>query len=494
MVSTNGTGVTKSPQEQRYDQRRQARLDAHTNRQKYDAVLNEFQPDAVEIERQSVPGGARWTLYTAIALICATIAWSYWAQVDQVVVGEGKLITTVAPVLIDTKLPSPIRSINVKFGDRVKAGQVVATLDPTFSDVDVKKLETKQALLLALKARLTAERDAQSFSIAGHEDDLDWLMQSQLYLQRKDAYDSKINEFEAEQNKFKAAQENNFEAIKFAKSNYVDFKEYESRILKLYDKGSKSEEDRLSRKVQTNDAEMKWRDAWHKKIELAKDVEALLTRRNAFIAENRAKIMTELVEAHEKLVETDQELQKANQANSYTDVVVPDTLDYKEFVVIDVSEKSVGTIGEPGQPLLKLIPTDVPLEVEIEIQGKDIALIREASTEQIENPEKGLPYGSEVRIKLVSFPFQKHGTLSGVVRKISEDSFEREESKGIPSLTTYKVRVQLLEPVKLDDVKDTFRLMPGMAATAEIKVGRRRVLDYFLYPLIRYLDQSIREP
>jgi hemolysin D len=494
MVPTDGTGVTKSPQAQRYDQRRQARLDAHTNRQKNDAILNEFQPDAVEIERQSVPGGARWTLYCVIALICATITWSYWAQVDQVVVGEGKLITSVSPVLIDTKLPSPIRSINVKFGDRVSAGQVVATLDPTFSDVDVKKLETKKALLLAQKARLISERDGQTFSIAGHEEDLDWLMQSQLYLQRKDAYDSKIREFEAEQDKLNATQENNLEAIEFAEENYLDFREYEERIKKLYDKGSKSEEDRLSRKVQSNEAKKNLRDSLYKKEELAKEFEAIKTRRNAFIAENRAKIMTELVEAHEKLVETDQELQKANQANSYTDVVVPDSLDYKEFVVIDVSEKSVGTIGEPGQPLLKLIPIDVPLEVEIEVQGKDIALIREASIHQIQNPNEGLPYGSEVRVKLVSFPFQKHGTLRGVVRTISEDSFEREENKGVPSLTTYKVRVQLLEPVKLDNVTDTFRLMPGMAATAEIKVGRRRVIDYFLYPLIRYLDQSIREP
>jgi HlyD family secretion protein len=396
--------------------------------------------------------------------------------------------------LIDTKLPSPIRSINVKFGDRVSAGQVVATLDPTFSDVDVKKLETKKALLLAQKARLISERDGQTFSIAGHEEDLDWLMQSQLYLQRKDAYDSKIREFEAEQDKLNATQENNLEAIEFAEENYLDFREYEERIKKLYDKGSKSEEDRLSRKVQSNEAKKNLRDSLYKKEELAKEFEAVKTRRNAFIAENRAKIMTELVEAHEKLVETDQELQKANQANSYTDVVVPDSLDYKEFVVIDVSEKSVGTIGEPGQPLLKLIPIDVPLEVEIEVQGKDIALIREASIHQIQNPNEGLPYGSEVRVKLVSFPFQKHGTLRGVVRTISEDSFEREENKGVPSLTTYKVRVQLLEPVKLDNVTDTFRLMPGMAATAEIKVGRRRVIDYFLYPLIRYLDQSIREP
>jgi HlyD family secretion protein len=494
MVSANGTGLEKSPQEQRYEHRRKARLEAHTKRQKNDALLNEFQPDAVEIERQPVPGGARWTLYCVIAMICASVAWSVWAQVDQVVIGEGKLITSVSPVLIDTKLPSPIRSIDVKFGDRVTAGQVVATLDPTFSDVDVKKLETKRALLLALKARLTAERDGVEFSLAEHETDLDWLMQQQLFLQRKESYDSKIRELNAEENKLKVTQKNNEETIAFAKENYLDFREYEERILNLVERGSKSYEDKLSRKVQSNDAKMKLQDALFRKEELVKEIEAVVTRRAAFIAEERAKVVAELVQAHEKLVETDQELQKANQANSYTNVIVPDSLEYKEFVVIHVSEKSVGTVSEPGQPLLKLIPLDVPLEVEIDVHGKDIALIREADLTQPATAGKELPSGSEVRVKLASFPFQKHGTLRGAVRKISEDSFEREEAKGVPSMTTYKVRVQLLDPIELENVTENFRLMPGMAATAEIKVGHRRVIDYFLYPLIRYLDQSIREP
>ena len=52
----------------------------------------------------------------------------------------------------------------------------------------------------------------------------------------------------------------------------------------------------------------------------------------------------------------------------------------------------------------------------------------------------------------------------------------------------------MLDPGKLENVPDNFRLMPGMATTVEIKVGRRKVIEYFLYPLLRYLDESIREP
>ena len=58
----------------------------------------------------------------------------------------------------------------------------------------------------------------------------------------------------------------------------------------------------------------------------------------------------------------------------------------------------------------------------------------------------------------------------------------------------YKARIRLEDSVVLDDVPENFRLMPGMTTTAEIKVGRRRVIEYFLYPLLRYQSESIREP
>lgn len=492
MVSTNGTGLKQSPKEQRHEKRRKARLEAHLDRQNLDPVLIEFQPDAVELEKQPVPGGARWTLYVCITLILSAIGWSYWAKVDRIVVAEGKLITSVSPIMIDAKLAAPIRTINVKFGDRVKVGQVLATLDPTVSDADVDLLKTKRDLLLALQSRLMAEKEEREFDISGHETDRDWVVQYQLFQRRKEAYTAKIREFQAEQSKLKVTQANNEEAIKFLKTSYLDFKEYEERIKRLREKGSASEEDMLARRLQSNESEMKYQDAVNRKAELIEEVEALRTRLEAFIADERSRVMMDLVDTHEKLVEVRQELQKAVQAQSFVNVTVPDSLGYSEFVVFEVAEQAIGTIMQPGQPLFKLVPLDVPLDVEIEVFGKDIALIREVNPANLESGE--FPPGSDVRVKLASYPFQRHGTLKAVVRTISEDTFEKEQTPGNPAMTAYRVRLQLVEPIELENVNENFRLIPGMATTAEIKVGNRRVIEYFLYPLIRYLDRSIREP
>ena len=181
MATTNGSDVDRSSvKEERMRRRREARSDSQRARQNQDKLLVEFQPDAVELEHRSVPGGARWTLYTVIALVIGFVAWSYWAEVDRIVVANGKLITTETPVVLQPITTMEIKKINVGFGDKVRVGEVLATLDPTFTDADVQQLESKQLSLRSNIARGVAERDGSLFSIAGHEGDKDWQMQYQL--------------------------------------------------------------------------------------------------------------------------------------------------------------------------------------------------------------------------------------------------------------------------------------------------------------------------
>ena len=99
--------------------------------------------------------------------------------------------------------------------------------------------------------------------------------------------------------------------------------------------------------------------------------------------------------------------------------------------------------------------------------------------------------GSKVSVKLAAFPYQEHGTLDGIVRSISEDAFEKDTPQG--PMAIYRARIQIEDPSQLIGVKSS-RLSAGMTTVAEIKVGKRRVIKYFLYPLIRSWDTSLREP
>jgi hemolysin D len=130
--------------------------------------------------------------------------------------------------------------------------------------------------------------------------------------------------------------------------------------------------------------------------------------------------------------------------------------------------------------LFSLVPRNVPLQAEVNVDGKDISRVA---------------VGQLVRIKFDAFPFQKYGTESGTVRVISRDSFapEAKADRASQMPAHYRVLVDL-SGAELHGMPENFHMIPGMTVMAELNAGRRSVISYFLYPLLRGLDESIREP
>ncbi len=156
-------------------------------------------------------------------------------------------------------------------------------------------------------------------------------------------------------------------------------------------------------------------------------------------------------------------------------------------IVLKMAERSVGSIIQQAEPFITLVPFNSDIEAEVDVESKDIGRIRT---------------GDAVRVKLDAFPFQRHDTLPGKVRVISEDAYQRnagEMPASIASRTSSLPRPStgpgsICSSTTLRNVPEGFRLMPGMKVRAEIKVGKRSVISYFLYPVIRALDESLREP
>ncbi len=483
-----------SVREQRRIRRESARIETIRQRRNQDDIIAEFQPDAVEIETRSIPGGARWTLYTVFALVASAIAWACWAEVDKIVTAQGKLITVDPPVVIDTQVAAAIRTMNVEFGDRVKAGQLLATLDPTYPEADLKQLHGRIAALEANIARLKAEQTESDFDPPIAATDKNYAMERSVFLRRRTEYEAKIREFEANKKKYAVLSKNNEADISSEFDKLDLYSGFLKTTRKLVKSGSKSELDLLGAVLQVGGAEKDYNTALGKREQYASEIDALDAQRDAYMATWSSDAVQMLAEATQSRKDAEQELAKLIHTNSQVELRVPNNLPQKEFFVLEVADVSVGSVSEPGQPVFRLVPLDVPFEVEADIPAKDVQLIQEGTAEQFAARE--LPKGSQVRIKVSAFPFQRHGTLDGVVRRISEGSFEKGEQAAIlnpEAATTYKTRIQIIDPNALKDVSNHFRLMPGMTATAEIKVGKRRVIQYFLYPLLRYMDESFRE-
>jgi hemolysin D len=93
----------------------------------------------------------------------------------------------------------------------------------------------------------------------------------------------------------------------------------------------------------------------------------------------------------------------------------------------------------------------------------------------------------DAEIKIHTFPFTKYGLIDAEVTSISDDATV-DEQRGL----IYGMELLMKQnAIQVDNCEE--RLMPGMAVTAEVKTGTRRIIEFFLAPLLRYKQESIRE-
>lgn len=93
----------------------------------------------------------------------------------------------------------------------------------------------------------------------------------------------------------------------------------------------------------------------------------------------------------------------------------------------------------------------------------------------------------DAEIKIHTFPFTKYGLIDAEVTNVSDDAMV-DEQRGL----IYGMELLMKQNTIMVDNREV-KLMPGMAVTAEVKTGTRRIIEFFLAPLLRYKQESIRE-
>jgi hemolysin D len=431
----------------------------------------DFQSDARKIDERRPPWVARATLYVLVAVIIVAGIWAAVAKVDRIVVAPGKLVTTASTIVVQPLETSVVRSLNARVGDVIRKGDPLATLDPTFSEADAGQLRVKIKSLAAQIDRLEYELDDRPYQPGSLSDDA--RLQSTIWARRTEqnkaklaSYNQQIRHVEAEI------------ATKSADGAALEVrlavaKELEAMRTFLMQKEIGSKVNYLDAKGQRLQVEREMQLAANNKTELAEELERFKAEKAAYLAEFRQKTAEELVEARRDHDAAVKQLDKAARRNAVTVLTAP-----ADAIVLEVAQRSVGSVMKEAEALYTLVPLDSPLEAEVSVEGLDVGHVET---------------GAEVRLKLEAWPFQKHGTLSGKVRTVSDDTFTPDPKKDGQQRPYYKARVEVTA-TDLRDVPHSFRLIPGMAVTAEIKAGERTILSYFLYPLLRGLDESIREP
>lgn len=448
-----------------------------TNSDPFDAAeRGGFLSEAEAIENEPMPWQARATLYVLAGLLVAGATWASVGKVDRMVVGRGRLITTTPTFVVQPLEPSMIRSIDVEVGQIVRKGTRLATFDPTFASSDLSQLTARHASLDAQTRRLEAELSGEAVP-AARPKNAEELLQRRLFEERHANLESRLTSLDENIKRLQAAIVGNKREEVVLRGRLQKTVEIQHMHEKLGDGNYVPKLKILEIQRDRLETERDLEQLMSTASQLAREIAKLQADRAAFSQDWREKVMEELVVVKRERDSVGDQLRKAERKTELTIVTAP-----ADSVVQEIAKRSTGSVLKEAEPLLTLIPLDAPLEAEVEIDARYISYLRA---------------GDRARIKLDTFPFQEYGVINGSVRTVSEDSFVRTPGDGQGQASGreafYRARVTL-EKESLEGPLADIRFLPGMTLTAEVVFGERTVISYLLYPIIRSLDEGLRDP
>ncbi len=175
----------------------------------------------------------------------------------------------------------------------------------------------------------------------------------------------------------------------------------------------------------------------------------------------------EYLAAETKAASLAQEVVKARQRHALQRLTAPLDGEVQQLAV-----HTVGGVVTPAQQLLVVVPYEHQLEVEAMVENKDIGFVKR---------------GQPVEVKVETFPFTRYGLIGGRIVSISNDAVQLEKGGLV-----YTARIALARSV-IQVEGQPVKLAPGMAVTAEIKTGTRRLIEFFLSPLLKSVQETARE-
>jgi hemolysin D len=444
-------------------------------------VILEYQSPSTAIINMPMPriaSGFTWAFTSMLALMLVI---SGVVQVDRVVTASGVVVARAPTIVVQPLETAIVRSIDVHPGDVVHAGQILARLDPTFATADMGALVSQVSSLQAQVSRMQAEMENRPFSYAGIDPNM--ALQAAIYGQRQGEFNFKLENYKQKMDSLSAT-------IARSRADIVNYGDRLTYARTLENMRKELEHLNVGSKINTLSA-MDTRVQMQANLETSqqqavggqRDLAALIAERNGYVQTWHSDISEKLTDALGKLSDARESLNKAQLRRQLVELRAQ-----QDGTVMTISKVSVGSVLNPGQQFITLVPTDAPLEVEANIAGTD---------------DGHVTIGDNVDIKFDTFPYARYGLAHGIVRVVSPDSFTgSEESRnptGAAPVSTsstgvwYRSRITL-DQIALHNTPTNFHLSPGMPINADIRVGKQTILRYMLGKTIPLATEGMREP
>ena len=410
-----------------------------------------------------------------LSLVGGIVGWTMWAWIDSAVLGQGYVVVDGRRKTVQHLEGGILRELLVREGDRVRAGQTLARLDPVRAQAQVGELEDRLLATRARIERLQAERDdrpeiawSQGLRASSTPAAAEVLTgQEELFAARRLAYRSEIGALarqieQEEQDARSTAQQR--EAVQRQRASIERELAGAQRLLaKGWESRTRAEQlERQLAAVEARDAELQGA--------MARAIEGAAAARLNIEAKRSARLADigqQLDEGRSQEAEAASLLRAASDVRDRLVVTAP-----QEGTVVDLRLTTPGGVLGPGDPLLDIVPVDQPLLVEVRLRPDDIESVHE-----------GLP----ADVRLIAYKSGELPTFTGDLAYVSADMLA--DPRNGESYFVARVRLDMAELARFPRAA----LSPGMPAEVMIRTGERRAIDWLLAPVTDRLRRALRE-
>ena len=428
--------------------------DSRFKKKMMNELLDEFEDDIDIIKTKQVPKSVKMSVYSFGFLVIFLIAWGTISEIDTTISASGKITTVVPNVEVQSNYNSVVKEILVKKGESIDKGDPLIIFDATLQKADRMKLDYQLAVVDSKIDRLKKQSLLRNnVSVSNPNDE----RQSRIFKDKKDQYLAKIASLDQQIGSTE-------DDLKFIKEQLDIQKKLEDSKVELFELDLVAESQVLAEKNKSLSLEKEFTKTSNKLSELK-------SNRKEYNSQFFGGINDELVGLEDQRMSLQEDLKKLEREQ--TDVIVRAPSD---GMILNLHSLYPGAVITKGKSVVTLVPTGVELLTVFDVDPSDIS--------------KLIP-DTSVKIQLNALPAQKHGELKGKLIYVSADTIDKDVD-GNPG-NFYRARAQITEN-ELKDTPPGFNLMPGMKVSGKFKVGQRRLITYFIYPLIRTLGNSFAEP
>lgn len=439
---------------------------------RYRSEEAEFLPAALSLQQQAVSPAPRVAMWLLITFSVLALFWSVFGRVDIVATAQGKIIPSAGTQVVQPIGTAMVKAIHVREGQVVRAGDLLIELDGTISSAEkqriVNELQTWNLQATRSEAMLAAIESGRPPALNGANTEPRALNDAQRLAQAEfQALQAKLAGIAAEASRRQAEYQSTLALMRklertapIARQRAESLKELAGDQYVARNTYLERERERIE---QESDLQMQ--------RSRLKEIEATIAearqQQETVLADARHANLNRLNEGRQRAALLEQDLIKARQSERLTRLTAPVAGTVQQLAV-----RTVGGVVTEAQLLMLIVPEEYALEIEAFLENKDVGFVTS---------------GQVAEVKIETFPYTKYGIVPGTVTSVSEDAIN-DEKRGL----VYSMRVSLARATIAVNGSE-IRLAPGMAVTAEIKTGRRRVIEYFLDPLMQYGQESIRE-